>query len=91
MELNEREREERREAIVRDKPAIPLAQVLDKTIQGALDLTTEMIILLHHGRALYTKSKIALREEKWEEANRLRAEGMQYFEEVEKLFKGELK
>ncbi len=91
MELNEKEREEQREAVVKDNPSIPLAQALDKAIQGALDLTTKMIILLHHGRALYAKSKASLANGKWEEANKLRAEGTQYFEEVGKLFKEGLK
>ena len=87
MELNEKEREEQREAAVRDKPTIPLAEVLDETVQVALDLTTKVIILLHHARALYVRSKDSLSNGKWEEANNLRAEGTQYFKDAEKLFK----
>lgn len=91
MELNEEKREKEREEVVKEKPSVSLTQALSGTIEGAIELTTKMIILLHHGRNLYEKSNKALDDGKWTKSNELRAEGTQYFEEVEKLFKEGLK
>jgi hypothetical protein len=91
MELNEEKREKQREEVVKEKPSVPLTQAISGTIEGAIELTTKMIILLHHGRSLYEKSNKALDDGKWMKSNELRAEGTQYFEEVEKLFKDGLK
>jgi len=91
MELNEEKREEQRVEAVKENPSTSLAQALSGTTQRAIELTTEMIILLHHGRRLYEKSNEALENGKWMKSNELRAEGTKYFEDVEKLFKEGLK